>query len=314
MQPGIVLADLFEELFPNASELRRWLQRHVSDGDRIVRHIPGGTAGIHEVAFEAGDRLDRWGFIDARLFEALVKDFPGRSARIRWAAMDAGISFGLAQERGSSVRFGPQQPQVPEPPAFAKAISAEEPASRDATPDDPSLRLNLTAALIARSRDLSREGTVEEARSSLSEAFRTLSHIPLDAIPLPVRARALSTLAGDYIRLGQLDEARRTLFESLEVAERMPPTEPEAAWHLVATHGELAELAEYMGFLADAMRHWRQAEAAMRVRKPDDPTLPQRWRDARARVDAAIARLAPRVAEPAADRPAVTPSISTFRT
>ncbi|MCB9763084.1 MAG: CHAT domain-containing protein [Alphaproteobacteria bacterium] len=119
MQPGIVIADLFEELFSNSAELRRWLQRHAPEGDRMVRHLPGGNVGIHTVAFEAGDRLDRWGFIDEALFKALLEDFPGRRDLIEQAWRDAGVEG--APPAGASLDASAAEAPMASPTAVASA-------------------------------------------------------------------------------------------------------------------------------------------------------------------------------------------------
>ncbi|WP_428267881.1 SUMF1/EgtB/PvdO family nonheme iron enzyme [Haliangium sp.] len=78
------LVDLLLSMF-DGSSLRRFLRR-LPDGDKVSVGLPGGTASLADLVFEAVDILERYGRLDDTLFNELEKEFRGRRddiARVR---------------------------------------------------------------------------------------------------------------------------------------------------------------------------------------------------------------------------------------
>jgi hypothetical protein len=73
--------DLLCDLFPGASELRRFLGEG-EDGDEIERHLPGDGTALATVVDAAIKEVQRRGLVDATLAR-LVESFGRRSADIQ---------------------------------------------------------------------------------------------------------------------------------------------------------------------------------------------------------------------------------------
>lgn len=74
----IALVDHFNELFADVASLRRFVGLSVQGGQKVNGAV-SSNGSSREHAFQMADQLYRYGLVDAHLFEALRREFPGRS-------------------------------------------------------------------------------------------------------------------------------------------------------------------------------------------------------------------------------------------
>lgn len=76
-------------LLYDPAELRQFL-RFLDEGEKLLRSLPGETVAKAELVFKATDILNRWGLVDATLFDRLQHDRPRHAeliagVRARWS-------------------------------------------------------------------------------------------------------------------------------------------------------------------------------------------------------------------------------------
>lgn len=124
------LANLFQAMFGDASDLRRWVYYRL--GETIFRELPGDITGLTELIFQTILYSEAHGRINADLFRALATDRKAHTERIRlvsraWLGHDSSIPP-LPPEPPAAPDLQPTQPIEPCDPPGNRASTSPPPA------------------------------------------------------------------------------------------------------------------------------------------------------------------------------------------
>lgn len=133
------LEALIQAMF-NDEELRGFFRR-LPDAEPLLSGLPGGSASLLKVAFEAIGLFERHGIIDDDFFAALVEIRPRQRSKIEGVAAMWGVTLpppAAASPSMSPTLPTPRQPATSAPTPTATATSSPPPATSSISPETES--------------------------------------------------------------------------------------------------------------------------------------------------------------------------------